>query len=479
MSARNTMSRSSRRWVRGLVVLAVTLSPGVAEDRTNESSTPPSRETQAKDESGKDMATEPKPKKQSCFRSGCHIDLKEEAAVHGPLNTGLCDVCHIPDDTSDEEEHAWKLARSEQELCTFCHLLDSRRIVHDPVAKNNCLECHDPHQAANRNLLLAEPAELCAECHELPQHDFSHEPFLNGECVACHNGHTSDHPALISTEKRELCLGCHEEFQTTLATAEFVHTPVGEDCGSCHASHGAQEEALLKAAEPDLCLGCHEDILSSLGAAALQAAARKGVPVRDCLACHDPHVSSDSTLLAGGAREACLSCHDGKSAGGEEGASAGHGACTDCHSVHGSSGHGALAGSIPRSLYARFEVDAYSLCFECHSEEAFTAEVTTETRFRDGVRNLHRVHVVQPKRGRTCAICHDVHGSQLHALLRRSVPYGKGNWRLPIGFQILSDDRRQCEAGCHRSQSYLPGSSETEQSSFIGPLLPEDLEVYR
>lgn len=426
----------------------------------------------AQESTGADGAGKAKPRK-SCFFSGCHTDLKEEETVHGPVSAGLCDACHTP----DEGDHAWKLARSEESLCTFCHSIDSGRFVHGPVAQKNCLECHDPHQAANRALLVAEPAKLCRDCHERPEHDYFHEPFEEGNCLACHVGHASDHPRLLATGEKKLCLGCHDEFREELAAAQFVHAPAQDDCGTCHAAHGSKEEYLLKSATDKLCFVCHEDILSEADPKELAAAERRGVPVRDCLACHTAHVSSDSRLLAGGAREACLECHGGLLEGGEDvpadvdsdsSAKRGHGECTDCHSVHGPSGHGALIGEFPDGVYARFHEDAYSLCFECHPEEGMTSPVTTATMFRDGERNLHRVHVVEPLRGRTCRICHDVHGSARHALLRKSFPYGKGQWNLPIDLEITAE-RRTCAPGCHNSRSYTPGSTEREPSTFMGP----------
>jgi len=90
--------------------------------------------------------------------------------------------------------------------------------VHAPVADNECLTCHTPHQADTRDLLTEPVPDLCLQCHDGTEsvftdkhlgatgermnctqchsphaakteallHDLEHDPFAAGECTVCH-----------------------------------------------------------------------------------------------------------------------------------------------------------------------------------------------------------------------------------------------------------------------------------------------------
>lgn len=453
-----------RRYLRvsGWLLLAAlgTFSRACAKSPNTREPAPPSQDSKTDT-----TLAEFKRKAKKCFRSGCHTDLTESASVHGPVDAGLCDGCHIP----GEGEHAWKLARSDKALCTFCHELELKRLMHKPVEEKDCMKCHDPHHSEAKGLLLEEEAELCADCHQLPEAVCSHGPVLGGDCRVCHAVHGSDEPGLLKARQVELCFGCHTEFEESVAK-QFVHGPVRQDCEACHAAHGSPLPMLLREPAANLCVGCHDDILTAIEDGGVPLGARDGF--RDCATCHESHASSFPALLVGRGEGGCLSCHDrnqeakGKTLaniGDIVSITGGHGtACAGCHWAHGSySEHGALTGRVPRGLYAKFEVEAYSLCFGCHPQDLVTAKTTAATRFRDGEKNLHRVHVVRPRRPRTCNVCHEVHGSQLHALLRTEVPYGRRKWPLRIGFEKLPQGGK-CDSSCHPPVKYLPGPQNPE-----------------
>jgi predicted CXXCH cytochrome family protein len=173
-------------------------------------------------------------------------------------------------------------------------------------------------------------------------------------------------------------------------------------------------------------------------------------------------------LLREPLRGACIECHDEVIAteAGDSVADIGHriatlpvvhapvrdGNCLECHRAHGSALPDLLSARLPAPLYVPYSADAYELCFTCHDPRMIEEERSTITAFRDGDRNLHQVHVRRDK-GRTCGLCHDVHASSSPALMKDSVPYGPGGWRLPIAF-ARTPEGGTCLAGCHQEESY-------------------------
>ena len=67
--------------------------------------------------------------------------------------------------------------------------------------------------------------------------------------------------------------------------------------------------------------------------------------------------------------------------------------------------------------------------------------------------NLHYLHVNRDKKGRTCRACHETHASNAEKHIRDSVPFGKGGWELPIGFEKTASGG-SCSPGCHKPIGY-------------------------
>jgi predicted CXXCH cytochrome family protein len=129
--------------------------------------------------------------------------------------------------------------------------------------------------------------------------------------------------------------------------------------------------------------------------------------------------------------------------------------CSACHQPHGSDHTRLCIAEYPPEFYAPFEPANYALCFTCHDEKMVTsAETVTETRFRDGNKNLHFAHVNRQDRGRICRACHEVHASKLPYLIRDSVPYGSMGWMLKVGF-TRNADGGTCDKTCHTTRTYV------------------------
>jgi len=407
-----------------------------------------------------------------CMRSGCHAQLGKSPWVHGPISVVACDPCHLPQ--GDPGNHEFRLAKSKEALCVTCHVVEVvRDVVHEPYAKSECLECHNPHGGKDRKLLVMdEPAQLCAKCHEPEksgeEETSLHEPFSLGECTVCHAAHQSNHDHLLQLPNEELCVSCHTEVGKLLAGAAYVHGPAAVDCTACHSSHRAGHPYLLRQDIKPLCLGCHDNIAEKLAVDTfVHEASSEG---EECLSCHTPHASQFNMQLKAVPMDLCLGCHNReivKKGTGEIVANVASqirsskykhgpvetGDCQSCHFTHSSSYAKLLHESYPAGLYKEFDVTNYEQCFRCHEPSLVLMERTFSlTNFRDGDRNLHFLHVNR-KKGRTCRICHEVHASNFPRLIRKDVLFGTIQWPLPIGFK-KTETGGTCSPGCHKMKLY-------------------------
>jgi len=238
---------------------------------------------------------------------------------------------------------------------------------------------------------------------------------------------------------------CH----ATLLKAGTLHPPV-ESCDSCHESTGAphpgQGAKTFKLVQepPGLCATCHDPIGTK---SQVHPPAQEGM----CTTCHDPHASDQPKLLVQPIRDLCQSCHAQTQARFLH-APVSAGDCTACHAPHESDNAKLLVREFPLSPYVPYTDAEFALCFGCHNRDMVRYPGTSvATGFRDGERNLHYVHVHNALKGRSCALCHEPHGSNSPRLVADSVPFG--TWRLPLKF-VKSETGGSCAPGCHRPQAY-------------------------
>ena len=78
-----------------------------------------------------------KPDAPVCYE--CHDSKNEMAFVHGPINMGVCYVCHLPHGSSNEK----LLMVDNKTICSGCH--EELVPKHPDTASKFCVECHDPH----------------------------------------------------------------------------------------------------------------------------------------------------------------------------------------------------------------------------------------------------------------------------------------------------------------------------------------------
>lgn len=408
----------------------------------------------------------PRVRTPNCTASSCHLAQREHAFAHA-LATLPCQSCH---EYTKVENHWFRLAKPDTDMCVGCHQQSHDRVIHQPVKEKNCLGCHDPHGSdVDMQLRLPTTDGLCLLCHDqrLIDAPFVHGPVAVQACVLCHDAHSSNIPGLLTMSPDRMCLDCHAEIEPTGIAARRQHQPMEDGCGSCHDPHSSDAPHQLLARQPNLCFNCHEGVRNDVAAAAF-----RHQPVEaagGCSECHDPHFTILPRLQKLPQPELCLTCHDR-----EMTASDGRtltnmallleenpnhhgpireGDCALCHHPHAATNQNLLHQEYPAEFYAPYSEQQYALCFSCHISDLVKDESGTGlTQFRDGDRNLHWLHVNLEK-GRTCRACHEVHASRRPAHIREAVPFGKSNWMLEINFK-QTDEGGSCLPGCHKLRAY-------------------------
>ncbi len=296
--------------------------------------------------------------------------------------------------------------------------------VHTPVAEGECSPCHRPTGEKHPTpgspgfQLAAAGGELCRPCHQPPIRPGMQHPITDKrECLACHNPHGASAKNLLVAGLPETCLPCHADIGTRIREAKTRHAPMyrPQSCSICHSLHGSPNPHLLTGRQQDLCLSCHgRDDFS------------KSKPLRNIAG-----DLQDKAFLHGPLAD---------------------GDCTGCHEPHGSDFFRLLTGSYPAEFYAGYQPGIYGFCFQCHEQKLLQdSRTTAETRFRDGNRNLHYLHV-RDRKGRTCLACHEPHAGNNRQLIRAAgAPFG--NWQIPVGFR-LTPTGGSCAPGCHPPRAY-------------------------
>ena len=391
---------------------------------------------------------------ETCQSAQCHATLLQASSVHEA--TESCDTCHesVATPHPQKGKATFKLNAEEPALCTTCHEpFGAKAQVHEPVRGGSCTACHSPHASNHEHLLLKPQKELCADCHSEPgAAQFAHGPVEAGDCTACHAAHESDTQPLLARPGDALCVECHSDVGDLVRAKKNKHPALDDGCTSCHQPHGGAHPKLLAEAGPALCFKCHDEIAEKVQKAPVVHAAvtsQKG-----CAACHSPHAAEQKGLLLQPEKEICLGCHDKVLT---PAMTVLHGpirdgSCTACHEPHGGTEANLLVGGFPATAYVPYTDTAYALCFKCHKRDLLQYPDTSfATNFRDGERNLHYLHVNNAQKGRSCALCHNLHGGTNAALVAESVTFG--SWKLPLKF-VPTESGGSCSPGCHRPAVY-------------------------
>jgi len=212
----------------------------------------------------------------------CHEEVYKKGFQDTPhfrttLKNGHgCESCHGPGaahvegggDKSKIFQFKGATAKQISQRCLECHEYGEEhanfaRSQHS-VNEVSCTSCHSPHHAKEPQFLLAEKQpQLCYSCHTETKPDFA-KPFRHRvdqgllRCTDCHNQHGGFLvKQLRSTAAQDqVCFKCHTDKAGPFV---FEHEPVKtEGCVACHQPHGSTNPRLLKRSQINLlCLECH------------------------------------------------------------------------------------------------------------------------------------------------------------------------------------------------------------------------------
>ncbi|MBI5478923.1 MAG: cytochrome C [Deltaproteobacteria bacterium] len=299
----------------------------------------------------------------------------------------------------------------------------------------------------------------------------THAPYGSGECGMCHKNNDPKNPGPALKTGSEMCFGCHDELKTALKRRK-VHSPTKQDCGKCHNPHNSTHPKLLVDDPGALCGTCHKAITRKATTSKVgHAPMTQG---KKCLTCHNAHASGIDHLLIRLPFDLCVECHSKDGMKSKDGkkltnfkkhldenkewhAPVAGKDCSACHTPHGGDKFRLLTAEYPPEFYSPYEPKNYKLCFDCHNPEILASPRTrTLTRFRDGDRNLHYLHVNKADRGRTCRACHEVHASRQPNHIRDGVPYGPKGWILKVVYK-KTPTGGTCEKTCHAGAPYNNG----------------------
>jgi predicted CXXCH cytochrome family protein len=289
--------------------------------------------------------------------------------------------------------------------------------------------------AAASCLPLPAAAEECLDCHELsaisPGGTVVHPPFADKECGSCHADHGDAERLMLTEEGNALCAQCHDFAEAKFLGAHRKIAPTGKaPCIGCHDPHRSPNKRLLRTE--------------------LHAPVKAGA----CEKCH----RGDGKLLIPINRDFCFLCHQraafGRPTVHEPVKKA---LCLGCHDPHGGGRTRLLKGGYTLDREVQRGEKDYAFCLGCHERARLLVGTGAQkTRFADGERNLHALHVLAQGRrsekaagdkGLTCRNCHEAHSANTAALTRTELDCG-ASLCMKMEFR-RTDNGGECMASCH------------------------------
>lgn len=143
--------------------------------------------------------------------------------------------------------------------------------------------CADPSHAVGGRLAEADGSKGAPVAKKASKH----KPYQEKKCDDCHDK-TTDNGFVVKV-KNQLCFVCHSDF----ITGKFVHGPVAVgECLACHDPHMSANPSLLKKRAAEVCATCHLERRQAF-------AMHETVESHDitCINCHDPHFGNVQYFL--------------------------------------------------------------------------------------------------------------------------------------------------------------------------------------
>jgi predicted CXXCH cytochrome family protein len=302
----------------------------------------------------------------------------------------MCVTCH--------ELQGWQGSYHESSTASVTGARDTylKKSKYTTVADKGCQSCHRPHSAGGPERLL-------------------HFRKSEDNCLSCHEGSV----AKTNVRKDMSKLSAHN-----VTRYQFIHditesplnTPLHVECVDCHNPHAVQESApqgpLISGSmnlvsgvtasggstrraqyEYEVCYKCHAD-----NASRVQSKLRRKITQTNSRLEFDPSNPSFHPVVAPGVSLDVPSLKPPLTVSSQVN-------CTDCHhsdsgikGPHGSTYAPLLAENYTTKDNSSESVNAYALCYGCHSRNSILADESFP---------LHREHLEEKI---PCSACHDAHG---------------------------------------------------------------------
>ncbi len=162
------------------------------------------------------------------------------------------------------------------DICLGCHsdIADQgkKHVLHQPVFKEGCGTCHDPHGNENDHLLrVASPNKLCLECHGP---DASPQKLESENVVTIFDGKVKlpeDYFAKVPVLPIQYGLGHPVErhpYSDLVDPKDRAHVLIPMNCLTCHQPHSSAQAGLLvkdQANNMEFCHSCHKGMIGPQG----------------------------------------------------------------------------------------------------------------------------------------------------------------------------------------------------------------------
>jgi predicted CXXCH cytochrome family protein len=231
-----------------------------------------------------------------CFECHDEKDVLGGKVTHGPVEDGACNDCHDPH-ASPNASLLLATGTDLCGEChdDIVEIAETSTVDHAPTTtEDECLSCHSPHASDNASILLKPQRELCTDCHDEPlqsgdsllvdmkrwlsRNENWHEPIRKNECAGCHQPHGSENFRLLVEPFPEsfyadfdvdiygLCFSCHEErivttqrsrtatdFRDGDRNLHYLHVNKarrGRTCRACHEMHASRHPMQIRESVP-------------------------------------------------------------------------------------------------------------------------------------------------------------------------------------------------------------------------------------
>jgi DmsE family decaheme c-type cytochrome len=358
--------------------------------------------------------------------------------------------------------------------CFACH--DGNKSF---ASKGNCAKCHGNQAATATPAAAAAPPEpakgptpvAAAAKPEPATAPASAAPKVAPTAADKEAAVEKLRQTAFSKDGLNTCIGCHDEdneypvfplFKTKHGVVADARTPLADKgCESCHGPGSVHIKAKKsekrggsivnfgkKAWTPvkeqnEKCLACHQTHTRIEWKGSTHEFNQLA-----CASCHSVHVAKDPVLDRAEQSRVCYTCHKNQQAkflqASRHPVREAQMSCSECHNVHGEDGTGLLVKTTSRDK-----------CVACHAEKR-------------GPLLWEHAPVAED-----CTLCHDPHGSNQPALLKKRVPQLCQQCHSPSGHPSVRYDGAKLPSaymqakGCLNCHSAVHGSNHPSGSTLL------------